>query len=367
MAAVEFDFDSAAKCPQWLAFLDWMASGDGGVIRLLQEWCCYCLLLHLQYQKLLWLVGHGANGKSTFCSVLRQLLGERNVSAVPLERFDSRFGLKPMLGKSLNLVSDVGETDRCAEGVLKQISGGDHVSVDRKYQSTLESVKLQVRLLFSSNSLPYFRDKTNGLWRRLLLVDCKQQLAEGSQVPSYEKLLCQELPGILNWALSVSQSLIQNQRFNVPLSVLASVYAARADLNPIETFLLDHFEAGDGPPISLNALYFQYDSWCNDTGYKKSQINVLAKQLQHTFKVVRDRKAVAPVTSLRSNERHPARRESFYTGIVPITAAPMLSIVEAPVRHTPPADAAPPAEVLPIDPAAIADLERQLAGGTTSA
>lgn len=111
-AAVEYSYDPSAKCPQWEGFLDWFAAGDAGVVNLLRQWMCHCLLPHLQYQKLLCLLGDGNNRKSVFCSVLREMLGARNCSAVPLERFDGRFGLTPMLGKTVNFVGDVSETDR---------------------------------------------------------------------------------------------------------------------------------------------------------------------------------------------------------------------------------------------------------------
>ena len=60
---------------------------------MIQEWFGYNLVYDLSHQRFLIFEGEGANGKSVVCHVLRNLVGEDNVTAVPLEIFGQRFQL----------------------------------------------------------------------------------------------------------------------------------------------------------------------------------------------------------------------------------------------------------------------------------
>ena len=67
-------------------------------------------------------------------AVLVALLGAENVSAVPLESFGTRFGLMPTIGKLANVIPEIGELDRVAEGAFKSfVAGICRLSTARTY------------------------------------------------------------------------------------------------------------------------------------------------------------------------------------------------------------------------------------------
>jgi hypothetical protein len=121
-----YDFDPDADCPRWIAFLDRNLEGKhSSKALLLQQFAGYLLLPVTKLQRFLLMTGEGANGKSVVCAVLRVLLGEDNVSSVPLEMFGDKFRLAGTLGKFANIVPEVGELDKVAEGQLKAFVTGD--------------------------------------------------------------------------------------------------------------------------------------------------------------------------------------------------------------------------------------------------
>ena len=85
-----YEFDPAAHCPLWLAFLAEVLESDSERIAVLQEWFGLCLIPDTTFQKFFMLVGEGSNGKKVILDVLETLLGEANVSHVPLEQFASQ-------------------------------------------------------------------------------------------------------------------------------------------------------------------------------------------------------------------------------------------------------------------------------------
>jgi putative DNA primase/helicase len=73
---------------------------------LLQEWFGYCLLPDTRQQKILLVIGPKRSGKGTTARVLRALGGPANVAGPTLSSLWTNFGLWPLLGKTVAVVSD---------------------------------------------------------------------------------------------------------------------------------------------------------------------------------------------------------------------------------------------------------------------
>lgn len=132
------------------------------------------------------LEGEGANGKSVFTKVVVALLGRGNVSHVPLEIFGQRFALAPTLGKLANISGEIGELDSVAEGQLKAFVAGDSMQFERKYREPIMA-EPTARLILATNNRPRFVDRSEGLWRRMLLVPWNVQIPEDKQDPELAK------------------------------------------------------------------------------------------------------------------------------------------------------------------------------------
>ena len=130
-------FDPAADCPRWLAFLDRNFAGDLTKIALLMEWFGYLLLPDTRLQRFLLMVGDGSDGKSVVCAVIEALLGILNISSVPLEMFADKFRLAGTLGKLVNLILEIGELDKIAEGSPQGICCWRRDGVRAKVQTAL--------------------------------------------------------------------------------------------------------------------------------------------------------------------------------------------------------------------------------------
>ncbi|MFO0952627.1 MAG: phage/plasmid primase, P4 family [Isosphaeraceae bacterium] len=280
--ALQFGYDPAAQCPQFLAFLAEVLERDprtgtplgGGDLRLevLQEWFGYALLPDGRFQSFLLMVGDGANGKGVILDLLTKLLGPENVSNVGLDRFGDRFGLQPLLGKTANICGDLNEIDKVAEGLLKQLCGGDTVEVDQKHR---DSAKLGsgVKLIFSTNMLPRFSDRSEGIWRRLVAIPFRITVPGHRRDALFGKRLEKELPGILNWALAGLARLLKQGRFTECSVCEACARRHRHNCDPVAVFLEEEGYYSSGTPdptrrISSRQLYDEFAAWAKSSGYK---------------------------------------------------------------------------------------------------
>ncbi|MBA3315134.1 MAG: hypothetical protein H0T47_17830 [Planctomycetaceae bacterium] len=195
-------------------------------------------------QKFLLGYGDGATGKSSTNAGIHAILGRENVSAVPLERFGDRFALYGMHGKLANIASEIGAIDKAAEGHLKALTSGDLFEFERKHKDPFYAVPT-ARLIFATNNLPRFSDRSGGLWRRMILMPFTEVIPEDERIPGMDRPefweASGELPGMLNWALIGLKRLQAQGRFTESSVVSAMVDDYRRDSNPAQTFLLDHY------------------------------------------------------------------------------------------------------------------------------
>jgi hypothetical protein len=171
--ALEFDFDPNPPPPsRWFDFLEELWGTDLQAIETLQEMFGYLLSPDTSQQKTFFLLGPPRSGKGTVARILIALLGSRNVCGPTLASMGQNFGLQPLLGKRLAIVSDARIDYHTDQGVLIErllaISGEDRLSIPRKYLSAVE-IKLLARLLILSNELPRLKDASGALASRFIM------------------------------------------------------------------------------------------------------------------------------------------------------------------------------------------------------
>jgi putative DNA primase/helicase len=105
--AVPFEYEPNAPTPtRWLEFLDQLWPDDPDSIKALQEFFGYVLSGRTDLHKIMLMVGPARSGKGTIARVLAAIIGKGNVAGPTLASLGTNFGLAPLLGKPLAVVSD---------------------------------------------------------------------------------------------------------------------------------------------------------------------------------------------------------------------------------------------------------------------
>lgn len=266
--ALEFDPDPAAPLPMsWLQFLHQLFDGDTESLELLQEWFGYCLTGDTSQQKMMLVVGPKRSGKGTIARVLTRLIGNGNVSGPTTSSLAGPFGLQPLIGKTLAIVSDArfhGENIATVVERLLCISGEDTLTVDRKHMISV-TMKLPTRFMFLTNEFPRLTDASGALAGRFVILRLTESFYGKEDIGLTDRLL-NELPGILNWAIEGWRRLRERGHFVMPSSVRDVVQEIEDLSSPVSAFVRDACIVGTGHRVSVDSLYVAWKRWCEDEG-----------------------------------------------------------------------------------------------------
>lgn len=291
--SIPYAFDMEATCPRFEAVMEHNLSMDPERLKVCQEWAGYVLTPDTGEQKFMILEGEGSNGKSVFTAAITAMLGESNVSTVPLEIFGERFARSETLGKLLNAAGDCGELDRVAEGYLKPFTSGDRMFFDRKGVPGI-NCRPTARLQVACNQRPRFGDRSRGIWRRMLLIKFEVEITAAERIKGMDKVewweRSGELPGILLWAIRGLARLRAQNGFTDCESMRLEMEDYQEEVNPAKAFLTANVEEGPGC-ISTRVLYASYKDWISENGYKPLSEKSFGKEVKRKFPKSDRRKA----------------------------------------------------------------------------
>jgi P4 family phage/plasmid primase-like protien len=270
--SLDFDYQPDAESPErWFQFLQELFGDDQASIDTLQEAMGYFLTCDTSQQKILLIVGPRRSGKGTIGRVLQQLVGVGNVVSPTTGSLAGEFGLQPLIGKSLAIVSDArfsGEKMSVVVERLLCISGEDTVTINRKFRDSV-SLKLPTRFVFLTNELPRLNDASTALTGRFLVLQLKNSYYGHEDRRLTDKLVL-ELPGILNWALQGWKRLQQRGHFLQPESGANAVRDMEDLASPVGAFIREECVIGAGYREPVGSLYDAWMSWSGQDGRNTS-------------------------------------------------------------------------------------------------
>jgi putative DNA primase/helicase len=290
VVTVPFDYDPDASNPvAWLEFLESLWPDDPDSIALLQEYVGYVLCGRTDMQKMLLLIGPTRSGKGTIARMLTELVGRRHVAGPTLASLGTNFGLSPLLGKPLAVISDARLGNTPSHTVVERllsITGEDMLTVDRKFRDPW-SGKLPTRFAILSNELPKFRDSSGAIANRLLILQMTHSFL-GREDRTLDARLRAELPGILNWALEGLDRLNDNDRFTVPGTSEDAANLMMDLASPMSAFVRDCCVREPQAEVYRDDLYQAWQSWADDNGHRSGSKSTFGRDLRSVVPELRD-------------------------------------------------------------------------------
>lgn len=279
--AVPFAYEADAPEPaRWLEFLAQLWPEDPEAIEALQQWFGYVLSGRTDLQKILLLVGPTRSGKGTLARVLAALVGRGNTAGPTLASLGTNFGLAPLLGKPLALVSDArlggANTHQVVERLLS-ISGEDYLTIDRKFRETWTG-KLSSRFVLMSNELPRFGDASGAIAGRFLVLTMQTSFMGKENTRLTDQLL-EELPGILRWSLDGLDRLTVSG-FTVPQSSQDATTMLQDLVSPVAAFVRDRCIRGPQERERVQEMFEQWKLWCEDNGHRSGSAQTFGRDLR---------------------------------------------------------------------------------------
>jgi putative DNA primase/helicase len=311
-AAVPFDYDKDAPRPEeWHKFLNALWPNDPASANVLGEWFGYVISGRLDLQKIFVMVGPTRGGRGVIARIETALIGKDNVAGPTLTSFGEPFGLQPLVGKSLAIISDArsggGKDSSIVVERMLSISGEDALDINRKNRGYWHG-KLGVRLHVISNELPRFADASGAIIGRLVVLLTTESWL-GREDLDLERKLRRELSGILNFALDGLQRLtVDNKNKFTRLKAADEAIQQMRDLaSPVGAFVREKCRLGTGDEyeVEVDTLYDIHKTWRVGNDYRRIDKG----------KFGRDLKAACPSVQKVRAKDETGRRYHVYRGI----------------------------------------------------
>lgn len=204
------EFNKDARCDKWMKFLNEVFKGSEEMMAVSAQIFGYIMLGgHPWLHKAFVLYGEGRNGKSTFLEILKVLLGHRNFTSVSLSDLDKSFSRVRLDDTLANIIEET-PNDKINAEIFKTAIGGGHLLGAEKYKNEY-TFQCNARFIFACNELPKFSENSVGLQERLYFMPFNTYFEKGKRNGNILNELTEELPGILNWALSGLDMLLENR------------------------------------------------------------------------------------------------------------------------------------------------------------
>lgn len=280
-SVLPYEYDPDAACPRWESFL----SGVLPKVEIvkLQKYlglgCADRRALTHKVEETLWLVGGGANGKSTVFDVVRAVYGADNISYLGLDSLLSgssevraRF-IGSIAGKLFNYCSEVQADDISRySDTFKSLCSGEPQTIRRLGHNPETAYDIPF-LMFNMNRKPANRNMDRAIVRRLLFIPFRTTISAEDMNRELVNELLEELPGIRNWMIEGYRMLVRDGfRFSDTLAVDEDMEEYMLENGQsVQVFLArrgyscnrrtGHWD--DRPQwVSASALYGDYASFC---------------------------------------------------------------------------------------------------------
>jgi phage/plasmid-associated DNA primase len=228
---------------------------------------------------------------------LEHLVGIENTSSLALTQFANPFAMDELTDRLLNILSDLptddgrGNTLAHVEGLLKMVTGGESLRLEKKrIQGTYKSPAM-ARLVMATNSLPRFADTSSGIWDRARLIPFNVRVrGETSDNPHLkDELVAEELPGILNFALDGLKEL-RNIKQATGYDVFPILPAGKAILedhrglcDSVRGMANEYLVYDAESYLECNKVYLLYTAYCSSNGMKPKSSRNFIPDLKRLF------------------------------------------------------------------------------------
>lgn len=279
----DYPYDPNATCPTWERFVSDVSQDDPKTMELLQFIPAYALFHECPHEKIFVLTGSGGNGKTRYLDALGRLFGEDNCSHLPPRALLDKFQVIQLKNTIINLAGEIRSDLRDVEEIMKMIASGEPISGCYKGQQFV-TFRSRTKLVYACNGQLASGDTSEGLTRRLIIVDFKMKFVDNPDpndpyqrprdIYINDKLKAEiDSGGVFNWVYSGYKLLKAVGYFTETNDQTALINDFKRASNPVLVFWEETFSDNYPDEISNSDIYNKYCQWCSDNGEKaKSSI-----------------------------------------------------------------------------------------------
>lgn len=266
-------------------FCDWVGEEKK---EFLYELCAFSLLPKYFIHRIIVLTGGGSNGKSKFLGMLKKFVGKHNHASTEMEllstnRFESVKAYKKLL-------IEMGETnfDKIRNtSKLKRMSGEDTIGFEFKNKKPFDDVNY-AKIIIATNCLPQTDDRTDGFYRRWLVVDFPNQFEE-TNGDILENIPEEEYNALATKSISYLARLLKEHKFCIDGSIQDRRESYEKHSNPLQHFINENYYNDVNSKLPLYQFLDLYTNYLDLKKFRRVKKDELMKQLRDEgYEVERD-------------------------------------------------------------------------------
>ena len=287
------------KAPQpthWLRFLSDLLYPED--IPTVQEFIGYCLIPSNKGQRMMVIKGNGGEGKSQIGVVLSRLFGCNMKDGSIGKISENRFARADLEHTLLCVDDDMRmEALRQTNYVKSIVTAQGQMDLERKGKQSYQGWMFARLLAFSNGDLQALYDRSDGFYRRQLVLTTKEKPAGRMDDPDLAQKMKAEVEGIFLWAFEGLQRLVANNfKFTESERTKTNRESVKRDNNNIFDFMESegYIRLKADASISSKELYEIYRMWCEENSlpplksrsFSDSVVANLSRyNLEHTNKI----------------------------------------------------------------------------------
>ena len=260
-------YDPNAPEPvNWLRYLSDLLYPED--IPTFQEYIGYCLLPTNKGQRMMIVKGAGGEGKSQSGTVLKKLFGAYCKDGSVGKVSENRFARADLEHIHLMIDDDMRmEALRQTNYVKSLVTAKGKMDLEKKGRQSYQGYLYARILAFSNGDLQSLYDRSDGFYRRQLILTTKEKDPDRVDDPDLAVKMCEELPGIFLWAFEGLQRLHNNRyRFTESTRAVSNRDVLKQDANNAILFMeaADYVRFMPDAQVTSKDLYAAYCLWCEE-------------------------------------------------------------------------------------------------------
>lgn len=267
-------------------FINFICCDRKDMRTVLEEILGHILLVNKFPHKIFFLTGSGANGKSTFVEMITKWTGDLS-SHVDIANFDDGTSLASLIGKIVNVADDVDAIYLEKSKNLKTMASGNTVGARAIYSQPI-TLKNTATLIFTANEPPVFKDKSDGIGRRLVIIPFENKVK--TRIYNLDELLSSDNAKsyLLNLALQGVKRIYDNKlEMSTSETIEQATKQYYLDNDSVMAYLNDYPAIVNNP---IGTVYEAYEEFCEDSNLKavsRTKFSRRLGSLGYTIKVVK--------------------------------------------------------------------------------
>lgn len=291
---IDYPIDTSGKMPQkHLTFIQDML-GDSATF--LTEYIGYMFKrTYSPFQTFIIIQGGAGTGKSTLLNMITSLIGEDKISAVGLQDLATdKFASFGLVDKLANIRSDISSLMIAKPDLIKQVTGDDTITVERKGEQAFSYLSY-AKLLFTANTAPNFAQDMGIERRAKLLKVVGRTHSDADQIGKLDLTpFIKERPQMAYYVIQQYAKAEDAGQWTLTDTIKNDTQEWLYQGDDIAQWADEHLQPEDGRRPKTSDIYFYFKQDMQEAGFKSiPSSKTLLKELRRLGYIVKQSGAIS--------------------------------------------------------------------------